>query len=566
MKLPNPNEQQRPTPRFGGVTKLPDTSGIEAEGSRAIGSSIQGLGDSLLKMEIRDDKYAVEDATTRLQQKRLELSKGDNGFVQTRGGGINDKFHGEHMSRYDSAAKEIGDSLGTDRQREMFGRRASLMRVAHGEDLINHVTKERNLFAANAYKAGISSGIDVVNADFDSEYVIKSELERTKQLTKMEIERLDLDGNKKGNKVIRDLMYKTNESNIHESVINQALANQQYAYAQDYYTKNENKILGERQDDIKDALRVSGLKTRSQDLVSGYFDSGMTETEASAQARKDAKGKGDLQQALLDRIKTRYGENNAALDRAQKAVGEEVRGIYQEGIESDADLTPQEAYDLIPETMLKAMDQGERIALYSKMKSESSGSPVKTDPATYYALRMLYTSDPIKFRDPQQTKLMQYVGRLSTADFEEMVKLQTDPVEMETARTKNQILVQGAVAAGLEPGEANDDGDDGDKVRAYYERVDSELRQFQETTGKKPSPDEVREISDRLAIKVLRKDAGWFWFDKEQAAGTFEIPGVPTDMIDELAADLNDRGAPVDEANILNLYNWYKNNPDKILK
>ena len=68
-----------------------------------------------------------------------------------------------------------------------------------------------------------------------------------------------------------------------------------------------------------------------------------------------------MEDAAVARIKALFGEDDAIQDQVWNDLGDSARGIYAQGI--DDDLTPQESYDLIPESTLSNMKQSERMAL-----------------------------------------------------------------------------------------------------------------------------------------------------------------------------------------------------------
>lgn len=558
-KLPDPTALQRPTPRFGGVTNLPPV-GSQPEAMVQLGQSISGFGEVLARKKIEDDKYRVEDATTRLKQKMLDLSKGEGGFIHTKSGDVNDKFHNEHMSRFDSARKEIEDSLESDDQKQMFARRANLARIGHNEELINHVTRERETFKQQVYDGGIATEKDLAATNYDNENVVKSSIHRIKQLTEAEAARLGWP------KKTKDMVMKEHVSVAHEAVIMRAIEDQNFEYAKTWYEKNQKSILGERQDNIESILRKAGIKKQSQDAVDEYVGLELSRAEAKAKARKDISN-AELRDATIERIGVRYAEAVQELKATRKVYGDRAYSIYYETWERTG--SPEKAWDAIPENVHENMDPKERLALYNKMKADSDGTAIKTDKATYYALRRA-AADPAEFRN---INLMQYADKLSGEDFQEFVKLQTDPQVLETARTKQAVMDHGAVSAGLDPGEAKETGTAGDEVRAYYERVDDELLEWQKATGKEPTPVEVKDITDRLAIQVLRERKTLFdfmnpafmpdwmtdpvipiWPTSEKPAAVVEIEGVPQGVIDELAQELKDIGQPVTQENIKALY------------
>lgn len=531
-----PDTGQRPTPRFGGGLQAPR---VVESGLSQLGASIAGFGEALAKEKIKDDKYRTEDATTQLQNQMLDLAKGENGFTTFKSGDVanNKKFYEEQMTRFDSARKDIGDSLGSDEQRTMFNRRSDIARVGYGENLINHITQEKSAFNTQVYKGGVASERDIASSDYDNENVVKSALLRTEKLTEAELDRLGVKGD------ARKILLKENQSNIHEGVIQQSVDDGNYEYAKTWFEKNQKHILGDRQDDIKDLLRESGIKEKSQEFVDDYVGRELTETEAKAEARKLDP---DVRDATIDRISARYGEAQQIKDREQKSSSETAWKIYAES-----------GYDAIPISVLRGMDGKERAALKATAATAAKGVDVKTDFQTYYGLRQMASEDPAMFKEEN---LMKYANLLSPADRKELVKLQTDDKGITIARTKTQIMKQAANDVGIDKKQVKQGY--GDDLTPFYKRIDEELEAFQITTGKEPTTKDISEITDRLSIEVIRDPEAWF-FTGERPAVSAEIEGVPQDMIDEIAQVLVNINQPVTDENIQKQWRFISEGPAK---
>ena len=499
-----PTIDNRPAPRFGGALEVPKIDVVERATSR-LGESIAGFGEVLAKEKIKDDKYRTEDATTQLQQRTLDLAKGDDGYTHVKSGDVanNKKFYNEHLSRYDAAQKEIGDSLGNDSQKEMFNRRSAVARNGYTENLINHITKEKGVFNQQVYQGGIATEVDHAASDYDNENEVKLALLRTEKLTENEADRLGLKGD------ARKMVLKENKSDIHESVIKNAVDDGNYEYAKTWYEKNQKNILGDRQDEIQKLLRVSGVKDKSQKAVDDYVGKDLTETEAKAEARKISDP--EERDATISRITVRYGQANAALDREQKEAGEMAWAVYAETGDIDD----------IPITTLINMDGKERASLQAIAQKAATGVDVKTDFATYYGLREMASSDPDEFK---RLNLMAYTDKLSPADRKEIVKLQTDDKGIKLARTKTQVMNQGAFDVGLNPSQANKNTSAGETVRAYYLRVDQEVEAFQLSTGKEPTTKDISDITNRLSIEVIRDPEAWFFHRSEEHTSELQSP------------------------------------------
>lgn len=528
-RLPSPTPVE--IPRFGGALRAPE---VVDPGLRQAGRSLAGMGEALAKEKIKDDKFNVEDATTRLQQSMLDLRKGEGGYSHVKSGDVSKDFHNEWMDRFDQSRKEIEDSLGNDEQKEMFSRRGSVYRVGYGENLINHITGERNTFNEQVYKGGIETERDLASSDWDNESVVNTALLRTKKLTEDHTGRLGIKG------ALKKDMLKENISSVHESVIKNAV-DENIGYAKEWYQKNKKNILGERHDEIEKLLKSSGVREESQEAVDDYVARGLTETEAKAEARK--KFSGEVEDSILSRISNRYAEAKQALDRKQALFGEDARSAYADAI--DQGLPAEDAYDAISTEDLKGMDGAEKISLQKTRNAAAKNESVRTDRKDYTELMDMMKNDPNKFKE-----VSLYKYQLSETDFKSFTKAQTDPQELIMARSKARILSDGAAKVGLKAS-----GRRGktmrDKVVAYNRRVEEELKAFQLATGKKATPKDIDEITDRLAIEIVRNPGRFFGlFEGERPAISAEIEGVPTDMIDEIAQTLVNMGEPVTDENI----------------
>ena len=153
---------ERPTPRAGlGRTSYQPTSGKEG----AIGQALSGLGNTLAqvsdeieKENIRVDTLRAEDAFNKLREKQMLLAKGDDGFLNKRGGdAVNNDLLGDYGKRFDTATKEIVDSLGNDRQKALLRRRADIAGLEFKQDMLSHVTREKESYEDQTFKGIIDT-------------------------------------------------------------------------------------------------------------------------------------------------------------------------------------------------------------------------------------------------------------------------------------------------------------------------------------------------------------------------------------------------------------------------
>jgi hypothetical protein len=86
--------QRRPTPKFGRVNQyapvVNDPDIVEGAALNRLGNTAL---DAFIRLQVREDKYMVEDATTKLKQAALDLAKGESGYLHVKSGDVGDDFH-----------------------------------------------------------------------------------------------------------------------------------------------------------------------------------------------------------------------------------------------------------------------------------------------------------------------------------------------------------------------------------------------------------------------------------------------------------------------------------------
>lgn len=379
-RLPSPNEARRPAPRFGGVVARVEADTTAEQGIMKAAQGIKHFGEAMHKAKTDSDNARVEASITELQQKRLDLYKNDKtGFIHKKSGDVveDPDFYDNRMSEFDAISKEIADRLDNDDQRERFNLRSNVQKNGHQSDVMNHMIKEKDVYAVQAYQGGMASEAQIATISYDNPDKRAASLLRIEKLTEAEATRLGITGDAK------EAMILNNRTKFHEALIAKSLDEGESGLAQELFDSamKKNQISPDRQDDLRKALKTGNVRGASMEAVDGYMERGLTEDEANKQARKDfpAKTDADKREAALSRIKARYGEDRAIKERVQGEYKDQADTAYEAGIAS-GEMTPQESYDAIPPSVLRGMDQAERGALRRRAQSDSIGVKLKTDP------------------------------------------------------------------------------------------------------------------------------------------------------------------------------------------
>ena len=153
-RLPSVQDLQRPTPQVVRGTVAPrvltptgaESQALQQAGQRVFAGSNVVLQAVQEQQERKDHLYA-EDAWTKLRQKELELTFGENGFTKKQGSNaLTPDFREEYVNQFDTVAEDISAGLLNDRQRGLFKSRAAVSKIQYEENLLKHTAKEHETF------------------------------------------------------------------------------------------------------------------------------------------------------------------------------------------------------------------------------------------------------------------------------------------------------------------------------------------------------------------------------------------------------------------------------------
>jgi hypothetical protein len=477
-----------------------------------LGQGLSVIGEPLEKIEYQDDKLQAEDGINRLHQRKMNLTSGEDGFSNVKSGNVVKRpLYKEYIEQFDESVSEISNNLKNDQQRNFFQRRAEVLKLQYGGDLTNHIQREKNTHAKQVYEGGKVIELQNAAAHWNEPASVALSLERTKNL-------IDQQGEREGwGKDILKAQKLAATSDVHQSVISQAIATDNPEYAKEWYKKNKKSIDATQYPKIESLIREGGIKVLAQEVADDIQARGLDEKTAMAEIRK--KYKGDEENAILQSVKNRFHEANRIQDENERAAGEEAWNTYA----STGD------FDQIPLT------------------ADASGRKIPNGGPGYYELKQMAANDPTAFKNANP-----FAYGMSDTDRVKIIDMQTKPEKIQLFGSDTSIVSRAAFEAGLDTTQLSKTGTKGDNLRKFHERVRQEQESYQIANGRPTDDKTLQEIADRLAIKVIRERS--FWFDAEEPAGIIEIEGVPTEIIDELASAVKRVGEPVTQENILKLY------------
>jgi hypothetical protein len=339
---------ERPVaPVSGGVASYGVPSG-GAMGNALVraGAQVANAGDEFGRLVKEEEKRVnttrAEEAFNKLRERQLDLTIGDDGFANRRGAdAITQPLLKDYSTRLDSISREIEGELGNDEQRELYRRRASISGNQFREDLLRHIHREGDVHAKQVFEGGVTVELRNATARWQDPAAVSLSLERVSGLIDQEAARGGW-----APEAIAAAKLK-HSSQIHSAVIGQALATDNYIFAQQWYEQNKEQI---DPTTAKAVLKAVEDGTQKQTYA--------TYTREFLGVQDDRKGLADLharvladplmddtrKNALLGRIQSRDGvlENRARLaqdkiDRRLERAISDVRGNLLAGFEPTAE-------------------------------------------------------------------------------------------------------------------------------------------------------------------------------------------------------------------------------------
>lgn len=316
---------------------VPNESGAGTTLAQA-GKAISNVGDEFFglvkKEEDRVNRTRAEEAFNKLRESQLDLTIGqENGFLNKRGSdAITQPLLKEYSDKLDNASKQIEQSLSNDQQRELYRQRAAISSLQFKEDLLKHIHNEGNTYAKQVYEGGVSVEVRNATARWQDPESVNLSIERINGLIDQEAERGGWSPDQKEAERLKRV------SQVHSAVIGQAIATNNYDFAQKWYEANK--------DDI-DPVTAKAVQKAVEDGTQKQTYAGFTRDFLGVQ--DDSKGLSDLhgkvladptlddtrKNALLGRIQSRMGvlENRANIEqrkletRVSKAINDQMANI-----------------------------------------------------------------------------------------------------------------------------------------------------------------------------------------------------------------------------------------------
>lgn len=210
---------------------------LHAEGV-ALGREADQLAAQFKAEQEKMDTLKVEDAFTKLRQRQLDLTIGEqDGYLRLKGSQATGRpLLQDYKKLYDDATTTIEAGLANDQQREKFRARAGVSGIQFQEGILQHVFKESAVYAKEVLSGVINTEVASATAQWQNPEAVGISIARIENQVKASAEALGWPKEYAQAERLEAL------SKVHSSVISQAIASGNYVFAQKWYEANKDSI------------------------------------------------------------------------------------------------------------------------------------------------------------------------------------------------------------------------------------------------------------------------------------------------------------------------------------
>jgi len=325
-----------PRPSYG-VAKI-DTQGLDAplavdRAEVAAGQHLIAGANDIAVAQDHFDTLRAEDAFNQLQQKKVDLSVGDEGFATKKGAAaVTQPLLADYGQKFKDAQGSIAEGLQNDRQREKFNRRAGVAEIQYKQDILKHVYSESLVYGKQVLEGTVKTEVRNAQVSWDDPYAVQISKDRIGAA-------IDSMQKQHGWGPEETAAVRQNaDTEIATAVVGSAVANGDVEYAQNYYDANrkdmdlatQNSLLkvikdGE-QKTLSNTYQTDFLSARDDPKLLGFLEERVTKDERLDEGRKNL---------LIGRILSRQD----TLERRAEAEARRQEKVIQRGIDQVNSMT-----------------------------------------------------------------------------------------------------------------------------------------------------------------------------------------------------------------------------------
>ena len=324
MKLPDLSQQARPIPQASmGVARYqPESMASAAAPGEALARTSLQVGEMVQQQIDRADTMRAEDAFNQLRQRQQQLTMGEGGFVHAKGSdAVTKPLLQDYSKQFDDAANQISETLGTPQQKALFRKRADVAGLQFQDDLMRHIVREGDVYEEQIFKGASHTEAANVSQNWDKPDAVALSTTRMQALVDQRAKTLGWAPE------VKEAVMREQMGNLHEGVIDQALANHQYSYAEGWFKDHKDQMDQPTLDRLAKKVEDGTQRQLTNDYQTQYLAAmdngkalGVLEKTVSADPKLDDQRKN----ILIGRIQSR---SELLANRAERAQAQQDRRL-----------------------------------------------------------------------------------------------------------------------------------------------------------------------------------------------------------------------------------------------
>lgn len=506
--LPNPDTLER-------VAVRPGSSVASYSGAAGPGLAMAGIGADVRRMaeqeQLQLDDLRVNEAITKLRQKELDLTLGEQGYASIKGGDVLARpLVKDYGVQYDTVAAGIGSNL-SGRQRAKFDQAAQKGKSQFQAGVMRHSLVETQKAFGEHDKAGISAENDVIANMPDNEMAVSQSKANIKSIVVSAAAREGFHlGTPQGDAVVSSLVQAA-VGNANLRAVSSLLAAKKTTAAAAYFEANKAEMTADQIKLAEHQLKpmvAFALAGGIQDKVLGLRAQKKSEVEIEQFIRKEAKGDDDVyknaQSLLLQH------DQAQAIDSRNR-----VGGIYEKFGRAGANNAAMNSIITSPEYLNLPTAERGTVEEYMRHQVRSTNDHYRAlaneqerqkseDPTTMATV--IRTAEDPRFPEMKSSEIWSLESQIGKTNVNRLLGEQSRMKSGAAAFNISSEQIKGAMPAELLKPENRE-------LRYNFEAIvgANVMDWKQQYPGKVPSPQEQRQLIESANAK---------WYDFKGWNGT----------------------------------------------
>lgn len=244
-------------------------------GMEIVGKAMENLGDDIFKAQQQADHVRVEDAFNQLRQKQIELTFGDQGYTNLRGGNaVNRPLLKDYGQAFDKSAADIANTLGNDNQKRAFALRAAGARLQLSEGIMRHVEQESTEYAKSTLDGTVTSETQLAEANWNRPEMLLSSVARLNNAIDAYAQRPDTRMSPEEVQAAKDRA----QASIFHAAVRQALS-QSPDLGRQAFNLYSDKLKGEQRATLENQIRTREVQEMNASLIQDQRIAAMAERD-----------------------------------------------------------------------------------------------------------------------------------------------------------------------------------------------------------------------------------------------------------------------------------------------